>query len=161
MNAATTQYVEPVVKSIRVKATAKRAFEVFTVNAARWWPEGHSINSTKSPIKTIVIEPRGGGRWYEIGQDGSQCEWGKVVAWEPPKRVVLEWQINTDWVFDESLHTEVEVTFAQDGDETLVTLEHRFLERMGAKAVETRNMIDSEGGWGKTLKCYAAVVNVE
>lgn len=159
MNAVTASYVEPVVKTIRVKATAKRAFEVFTADATRWWNRAHSINPTKSPIERVVIDPRVGGRWYEIGQDGSECEWGKVLAWEPPKRVVLQWQISTDWVFDENLHTEVEVSFAQDGNETVVTLEHRFLENWGAKAQEARAAVNSDGGWGGILKGFAALVD--
>ena len=159
MNATTTAYVEPVVKTIRVKATAKRAFEVFTADATRWWNRSHSINPTKSPIEKVVLEPRVGGRWYEIGQDGSQCEWGKVLAWEPGKRVVLQWQIGTDWTFHEDLHTEVEVSFKQEGNETEVTLEHRFLERWGDKAHEARAAVASEGGWGGILKGYAELVN--
>jgi uncharacterized protein YndB with AHSA1/START domain len=160
MNTATAAaYVEPVVKTIRVKATPKRAFEVFTADATRWWNKSHSINATKSPIEKVVLEPRVGGRWYEIGEDGSQCEWGKVLAWEPPGRVLLQWQISTDWKFDENLHTEVEVTFVQDGNETVVTLEHRFLERWGAKALENRAAVASEGGWGGILKGYAALVD--
>ncbi len=157
--AAAPAYVEPVVKSIRVKATPKRAFEVFTADATRWWNKAHSISSTKSPIAKVVLEPRVGGRWYEVGEDGSECECGKVLAWEPGKRVVLQWQIGTDWAFHEDLHTEVEVTFKPEGNETLVTLEHRMLENWGAKALENRAAVASEGGWGGILKGYAALVD--
>ena len=154
MTTVTTPYVEPVVKSIRVKASPQRAFDVFTADASRWWNRNHSINPTRSPIEKVVLEPRVGGRWYEVGQDGSECEWGKVLAWEPPRRVVLQWQIGTDWQFHEDLHTEVEVTFEAQGSETLVTLEHRFLERWGEKARETREMVN--GGWGGLLERFAA-----
>ena len=155
MNATvTTPYVEPVVKTIRVKATQKHAFDVFT-KSTRWWNPQHSINPTRAAIKDVVLEPKAGGRWYERGVDGSECEWGKVLAWEPPKRVVLEWQISTQWTFDENLHTELEVTFEPDGPETVVRLEHRFLERWGDKAFETRNMVN--GGWGALMQRFANV----
>jgi len=155
MNATTAAaHVEPVVKTLRVKATARHAFEVFTADITRWWNRNHSINPTRSPLAKVVMEPKAGGRWYELGEDGSECEWGKVLAWDPPRRVVLAWQISTQWTFDASLHTELEVRFEPQGSETLVTLEHRFLERWGEKARETREMVD--GGWGGLLERFAA-----
>ena len=147
-------YVEPVVKTIRVKATPMHAFEVFTANVARWWNPRHSINPTRSPIEKIVMEPRAGGRWYERGADGSECEWGKVLTWDPPRRVVLAWQISTQWAYDATLHTELEVRFEPQGAETVVTLEHRLLERWGEKARETRDMVN--GGWGGLLDRFGA-----
>jgi uncharacterized protein YndB with AHSA1/START domain len=144
----------PVRKSITVKADAARAFEVFTGRIGRWWPRSHCIGS--SPQKDVLLEPRAGGRWYEIGEDGAQCNWGKVLAWEPPARVLLAWQIGTDWKYDADLVTEVEVTFTPVGaDETRVDLEHRNLERLGEKAETVRTAIDSEGGWSGILKLYA------
>lgn len=156
MNATTTPYVEPIVKTVRVKATPARAFEVFTSNAQSWWNPSHSINPTKSAIDKIVLEPKVGGRWYERGADGSECEWGHVKVWEPPKRVVIVWQINSQWTYDENLHTEVEVRFEPKGSETVVTLEHRFLERLGEKASQMREGMNS--GWGGQLDLYAAKV---
>ena len=155
MNATiTTQYVEPVVKTIRVKATPAHAFEVFTTSQ-RWWKPDHSINPTKSKIERIVMEPTVGGRWYERGVDGSECNWGRVLAWDPPRRLVLQWQISTQWTYDADLHTEIEVTFEPQGAETVVTLEHRFLERWGDKALETRNGVN--GGWGALMERFAAI----
>ncbi len=83
--------VAPVRKSITVAAAPDRAFQVFTEGMSRWWIKSHSIN--KSPIKDIVIEPKAGGRWYERGDDGSTCDWGRVLSWEPPTRLVLSWEI--------------------------------------------------------------------
>src|SRR6516225_6962741 len=105
----------PVRRSLTVKADAASAFDVFTNRIGNWWPHSHSIGS--SPQKSIVLEPRPGGRWFEIGEDGSQCNWGKVLAWEPPARVLLAWQINGDWKYDPDLITEVEVRFTalEDG----------------------------------------------
>jgi uncharacterized protein YndB with AHSA1/START domain len=143
----------PVRKSITVKADAAHAFAVFTGRIGNWWPHTHTIGT--SPQKAIVLEPREGGRWYEIGADGSQCNWGKVLAWEPPTRVLLAWQINADWKYDPDLITEVEVTFTSLGrDLTRVDLEHRNLERFGDKVETVRTAIDSEGGWTQIIKLY-------
>ena len=153
---AMTAYVEPVLKSIRVQAKPARAFEVFTAKMARWWLPTHTINPTKSPIAAIVIEPRPGGRWYERGADGSECEWGRVLVWQPPTRVVLAWQINAQWEYDASLVTEVEVRFtALPAGGTEVTLEHRLLERHGDAAAAVRDAINSPSGWSGLLERYA------
>ncbi len=152
----TTIRPAPVRKSITVEADAKHAFEVFTARIGSWWPRSHCIAS--SPQKDVVIEPRTGGRWYEIGEDGSQCDWGKVLAFEPPARLLLAWQINGSWKYDPDLVTEVEVKFTPlDGGRTRVELEHRNLERMGDKAEDVRTAINSEGGWSGILKTYAEV----
>ena len=100
-----------------------------------------------------------GGRWYEIGEDGSECDWGEVLAWEPPTRVLLAWRIGVDWQFDPKLLTEVDVRFTAIGDgETRVELEHRQLENMGEAAAKAREVFDSEGGWGGLLAAYRSAV---
>jgi uncharacterized protein YndB with AHSA1/START domain len=144
----------PIRKHVRVKAAPARAFEIFTAGMSSWWLKTHTINATKSPIKDIVIEPRAGGRWFERGEDGSECQWGKVLAWEPPTRLLLAWQINAQWQFDAALLTEVEISFASDGTGTLVTLEHRHLERLGDGADALRQAF--EGGWMNLLEQFAA-----
>jgi uncharacterized protein YndB with AHSA1/START domain len=146
----------PVRKSLTVKADAAHAFEVFTRRIGSWWPHSHSVGP--SPQKNVVLEPRAGGRWFEIGEDGSECPWGKVLAWEPPARLLLAWQLNGDWKYDPDLMTEVEITFtALAPDLTRVDLEHRYLERFGDKMEPVRTAIDSEGGWTQILKLYAQV----
>ena len=148
----------PVRRSVTVKASPARAFEVFTSGFSSWWPKTHSIGTV--PLKTATIEPRAGGRWYETGEDGSECPWGDVIAWEPPQRIVLAWRIGTDWKFDPDLLTEVEVRFVPlAGGGTRVDLEHRLLENMGPKAEETAVMLDSEGGWGGILLGFGAVLD--
>jgi uncharacterized protein YndB with AHSA1/START domain len=148
-------YIEPVVKSVRVRATPSRAFDVFTAGMGRWWIRSHSINPTKSPIAAVVIEPRAGGRWYERGEDGSECDWGRVLAWEPPTRVVLGWQLDAKWAFDPDLVTELEIRFdAADDGHTQVRLEHRHLERFGSDAETVRNALASPGGWTALLEAY-------
>ena len=150
----TTIRPAPVRKSIIVKADATHAFEVFTDRIGSWWPHSHSIGS--SPQREVVIERRAGGRWYEIGEDGSECEWGDVLVWDPPGRLVLAWRIGADWQYHAGLETEVEVTFVAEAAGTRVTLEHRRLERMGEAAQTLRAQVDSEGGWTGIMALYAA-----
>jgi uncharacterized protein YndB with AHSA1/START domain len=149
--------VAPVRKAVRVNADAARAFEAFTAGFTRWWPRSHSIG--KGPMKDGVIEPRAGGRWYERSADGSECEWGKVLVWEPPTRIVLAWQIDTQFKYDPSVISEVEVRFiAASPSLTVVELEHRNIDRLGTHAEEVRNKVDGPNGWGGILELYAACV---
>lgn len=143
----------PVRKSVYVAASPDQAFEVFTDGIGRWWPKSHKISG--ADLDRPIIEPRAGGRWYELAVDGSQCEVGKVLAWEPPHRLLLAWQLRHDWTFDPDLVTEVEVTFAAEGDGTRVNLEHRNLERLGDTAEAMRQQIDSPNGWGLLLRLYS------
>lgn len=145
----------PVRKSVRVKVPPTRAFDIFTAGMSRWWLKTHTINATKSPMKDIVMEPREGGRWFERGEDGSECQWGKVLAWEPPARLVLAWQIDAQFRFDAGLVTEVELRFTPDGTGTQVELEHRHLERLGEQAEALRKLVDSPNGWSKLLERFA------
>lgn len=147
----------PVRKSLLVKANREKSFAAFTGGIGRWWPRSKSIGS--APQTDVVLEPRVGGRWYERGADGSECEWGKVLEWEPPSRVLLAWQIGADWKFDATLVTEVEVTFtALASGETRVDLEHRYLERLGEGAERARAAFDSEDGWGGVLRDFGEMV---
>ena len=88
----------PVRKSLVVAADRQRSFQAFTDRMGRWWPRSHTIGT--SPPVTVVIEPRAGGRWYERGEDGSECEWGKVLQWDPPERLILAWQIDGNWKYN-------------------------------------------------------------
>jgi len=147
----------PVRKSITVPASPERAFEVFTARFGAWWPRSHHIGA--SALASAVIEPRAGGRWYEVGEDGAECDWGDVLAWEPPSRLLLAWRIGADWKHHPDLLTEVEVTFTAAGaGATRVDLEHRLLERMGEDAQRVRDSVDSDGGWGGILKSYADAI---
>ncbi len=143
----------PVRRSVHVKAAPERAFEVFTAGMGNWWIRSHSINT--SPQASIVMEPREGGRWYEVGEDGSECTWGRVLAWEPPQRLLLAWQISGQWKHDPDFITEVEVRFTRDGDGTRVDLEHRNLERFGDKENAMRAALGSPDGWAGLLARFA------
>ena len=110
--------IEPVRKSITVNTTPERAFNVFRQGS--WWPKEHSILASGSPQREIVIEPKVGGRWYEIGEDNSECVWGQIIVWDPPRRMVLGWQINGNFEIDRSATTEVEVNFIPEEGGTRV-----------------------------------------
>jgi len=147
----------PVRKSITVKASAERAFEVFTAEFDSWWPRSHHIG--KAPLKRAVIDGRVGGRCYNEQTDGTDCEWGEITVWEPPRRFVMAWKINAQWQYepDASKSSEVEVRFTAESDgSTRVDLEHRHFERMGADGAAMRSGVDSPGGWGSLLQLYAA-----
>ena len=107
----------------------------------------------------MIIEPRAGGRWYEIGNDGTEKQWGRVLAWEAPERLLLAWQLNAEWTYDPDFETTVEVRFTADGDHTIVEFEHRDLDRFGEKAEEVRGGYETgmEGGWGQLLAGYQAL----
>ena len=102
-----------VFRSVSVPLPQARAFELFTTRMTEFWPKEHSIGAAE--LAEVVIEPRSGGRWFERGVDGGECQWGRVAAWEPPQKVVLLWQIGADWQFDPEFETEVEVTFSEEG----------------------------------------------
>lgn len=140
----------PIHKILRVSVPPERAFQIFAGAMGRWWLKSHSL--LRSPQVDVVIEPRAGGRWYEIGEDGSEQDWGKVVAWEPPHRLLLDWQLTGEWTYDRDFHTSIEVRFSPDGDGTLVVFEHRDLDRYGEKADEQRAGMD--GGWSELLNGF-------
>jgi uncharacterized protein YndB with AHSA1/START domain len=143
----------PVKRSIFVHAPQAHAFEVFTDGIGLWWPKTHAIGDAE--LDKPVIEPREGGRWYQRGVDGSECDIGKVLAWNPPSRLLLAWQLDPDWNFNADLVTEVEVTFMPEGNGTRVDLEHRYLERMGDRAEEMAEKVGSPGGWTAVLQLYS------
>ena len=148
--------VEPVRKNVVIDAPQARVFSVFTDGIDKWWPREHHVGPT--PLKQAVLEPKAGGRWYSLCEDGTEVNVGKVLVWEPPKRLVLSWQLTAEWKYDAEFVTEVEVTFTAEGPKkTRVDLEHRNLARFGTAATATRAMFDSPGGWGLTLERFAKV----
>jgi uncharacterized protein YndB with AHSA1/START domain len=150
----------PIRKTLRVRAPQEKAFRVFTASMGKWWLKSHSL--LQAPQQDVLIEPREGGRWFERGEDRSEQDWGRVLAWEPPQRVVLAWQLNADWAYDAGFETIVEVTFTAEGDETIVAFEHRDLERYGERAKELRGGYESgmEGGWAALLAGFQGEAEV-
>lgn len=144
-------------RSVSVSAAPERAFEVFTAGMDRWWPrQGYSIGA--APLRAAVLEPGEGGRWYQRDDAGVECTWGRVLVWEPPRRLVLAWQISHEWSYDPDLVTEVEVTFTPEpGGGTRVDLEHRHLDRYGEHLAAMLAAYDSPDGWQGLLAGYAAM----
>ncbi len=143
-------------KELVARCSPERAFEAFTRDFGQWWPLGtHHIGTANA--ETAIIEPFVNGRWFERAMDGSECNWGRVLAWDPPRRLLLAWQINTNWQFDPDFQTEVEVTFQEAGaGRTRIVLEHRQLERFGAEAEKMRTAFESEGGWGGIMAQFVS-----
>ena len=148
--------ITPIQKHITVAASPERAFDIFTADIGSWWNPEYSIGT--EPLATVVIEGHEGGRWYERGEGGAECDWGRVLVWDPPQRLLLVWQITADWRHDPDLHTEVEVRFVPEGASTRVELEHRGLESLGAQAQSVRAIFDSPGGWPGLLARLAGAV---
>jgi uncharacterized protein YndB with AHSA1/START domain len=142
-------------KRIVVRASRSVAFEVFTAGISRWWPMGsHTI--LKAALREVVIEPRVGGRWFQRGEDGSECDIGRVLAWAPPERLLLSWHLNGRWEVEPNVESEVAIRFvAVDAMTTEVELEHRLLERFGGTAAALRAGVDGENGWPLLLKLFA------
>ena len=152
-------------KSVRVKASIERAFSVFVEQMETWWPATHHLG--KSPFEAIFVEPRVGGRWYERNTDGEQCDWGTVLAWDPPNRVRFSWHLGPghekpDWIFDPDMSkaSEVEIAFTTVAESvTLVELTHSKLERHGEGHEQLRALFDGPGAWGDILNLYAQRAN--
>lgn len=146
-----------VVRSLTVPVGAAQAFEIFTSRMNEFWPREHHIGAAE--MAEAVLEPRAGGRWYEKGVDGSECEWGRVATWEPPARLVILWQISREWQYDPTFETEVEVTFTENQPgTTTVQLEHRQLDRFGDGFEKFASGLGGDTGWGKILAQYAALM---
>ena len=148
--------------TITVGVPVDQAFRVFTDAFGSWWPPENHIG--QADMAKAILEPRVGGRWYEQGVDGSECDWGRVLAWEPPHRLVVTWQINGQWQYDpDPAHaSEIEVRFTADGPEqTMVELEHRLLDRL-VDGRALRDGITGGGGWSAILELFAkAAANQE
>lgn len=139
-----TEAIPPVRKSIVVPWSVDRAFHRFTAEIADWWPlSTHSVGADKA--NTVTFEGRVGGRLFETLQDGTEAEWGRVTAWEPPRRVAFTWHPGRT----EETRQEVEVTFRSDGAGTRVELVHTGWERIPEKPREMRDRYDS--GWDHVL----------
>jgi hypothetical protein len=144
--------------SVSVPIARERAFRLFTEEIGSWWPtDTHTLS--EGPI-TEVFEPRRGGRWYELAEDGQECTVATMLVWEPPRRFVMAWQLTPEWKFEPDLDraTQVEVTFENDAeDSTRVTLEHRGFEAYGEPGGEMRESVGGREGWPVIIERYAEV----
>ena len=154
----TTQAADTTARaSIMVDAPQERAFAVFTDGIDSWWPREHTIGEAE--LKQMVLEPKVGGRAYGIGVDGSESDWGRVLAFDRPNRIVVSWDITLQWKheLDPAKTSEFEVRFIPDGpDRTRVELEHRHLERHGQGWEAMRDAVGSPNGWQGGLELFAA-----
>jgi uncharacterized protein YndB with AHSA1/START domain len=152
--------VVEVFRSMSVPLSQTRAFELFTTRMTEFWPKEHSIG--ESELAEVVLEPRTDGRWFERGIDGSECQWGRIASWEPPRKVVLLWQIGSDWRFDPEFETEVEVMFIEEGPErSRVDLRHRNLQRYGDNTEQMRAIFGDPKGWTGTLASFVDLAGTE
>ena len=140
-------------KTVVVECALETAFATFTAGLGRWWPVStHSRGEGR--VQTAILEERTGGRLYEVWDDGSEHQWGEVLVWEPPHRLVLSWQPNPK----RPSPTEVEVRFAAEGSATRVELEHRGWDRLAAEAVDVQGSY--ERGWDEVLGAYRAALSI-
>jgi uncharacterized protein YndB with AHSA1/START domain len=156
MTQATQQDVR---REVTVQATLERAFAVFAERFDSWWPRSHHIGAAE--MAEAIIEPRAGGRWYERGVDGSECNWGEVLVYDPPHRLMLSWHLDGEWAYDPDPEhaSEVEVTFTPAGEGTRVELVHRGFERVGPTGAALREGVSREGGWGGLLERFGEAVD--
>ena len=142
-------------KTLTVQAPQAHCFQVFTEHMTAWWPSAsHHIG--KSPVEAIVVEPRVGGRWYERGTDAVECDWGSVTAYDPPSRLALDWQLNTEFAYDANFHSPIEILFiAESPNATRIEFEHR-IDAFGEQAAAMLPILDSDGGWGGILALFLA-----
>jgi uncharacterized protein YndB with AHSA1/START domain len=150
-----TDTTSAVTTSITVDAPTELAFAVFTEDIGSWWPPEHHI--LQAPLASMVFEPREGGRVYDVGEDGSECQWARVLVHEPPRRVVFSWDVSLEWRVesDPARTSEVEVRFISEGpNRTRVELEHRHLERHGEGWEGMRDAVASPEGWPVGLQSF-------
>jgi uncharacterized protein YndB with AHSA1/START domain len=152
-----TQSTEaPVRTSIVVDAPVERAFSVFTDDMGSWWPPEHHI--LEGELEEIVLEPHIGGRIYDRATDGTTCAWARVLAYDPPNRIVFSWDIGLDWQIetDPDKTSEVAVTFtAETPARTRVELTHSGIERHGEGWERMRDAVASPDGWGVGMRRFA------
>lgn len=151
---------EPIRRHIVVSAPVERAFTVFTAQFGDFKPREHNLLSV--PIVETVFEPRVGGHIYDVGEDGSRCRWARVLAFEPPSRVVFSWDIGPTWQVesDTSRTSEVEVRFIPEApDRTRVELEHRHLDRHGQGWRSVADGVGGDAGWPLYLRRFGELID--
>ncbi|PRX44675.1 uncharacterized protein YndB with AHSA1/START domain [Prauserella shujinwangii] len=159
----TTQAQNTTVRTqVVVETTIERAFALFTERFGDFKPREHNLLGAE--LAETVLEPRVGGHIYDRAVDGSVCRWARILAYEPPTRVVFSWDINPRWQIesDPDKTSEVEVRFvAETGGRTRVELEHRNLDRHGTGWQSVGDGVGGEGGWPLYLRRYADLVGQE
>ena len=158
----TPQRTPNVAHHVVVNAAIERAFTVFTEQFGAFKPREHNLLAV--PIAETVLEPRMGGHIYDRGVDGSICRWARILAYEPPQRLVFTWDIGPTWQLetDPARASEVEVRFTAESDErTRVDLEHRHLDRHGPGWQSVADGVDGDAGWPLYLDRYTHLLSAE
>jgi uncharacterized protein YndB with AHSA1/START domain len=141
---------EPIVHEFTVACQPEHAFAVWAERTSLWWPAGHSVSGAP---EAVTIEPRTGGRIFERAAGGEEHDWGQVLAWEPPRRLVYSWHLRQD----RADATEVEIRFEEGpAGATTVTIEHRGWDRLGQRGPERRDA--NRRGWAGLLPHYVEAV---
>jgi uncharacterized protein YndB with AHSA1/START domain len=143
---------EPLRLSFEVDCPPEHAFDVWTRQISRWWPADHT--ATGATGSEVVLEGRVGGRIFELTAVGGEIDWGEVTAWEPPHRLVYSWHLRSD----RTDATEVQIAFRQQAAGTLVEIEHRGWERLGAAGPDWRER--NKGGWTGLIPHYLAAASM-
>jgi uncharacterized protein YndB with AHSA1/START domain len=141
--------IEPIRLAFEVDCPVEHAFDVWTAGIAQWWPRDHTVSAEADLV--VVLEGRPGGRIFERRASGAEHDWGEVTIWEPPRKLAYTWHLNRD----RSDATDVEISFVASGEAaTLVEIEHRGWERLGAGGKDWRDR--NQGGWATLLPHYIA-----
>lgn len=151
-----TARMATVKRTLHVNVPIEFAFRMMTQKMATWWPATHHIG--KTPFAEIVVEPHTGGRWFERDVAGAECDWGRVLTWNPPKQLVVSWHLQADWTFDPDMSRASEVSFefiAEGPEATRLEFEHRHIERHGEGWQKVFAGVDSPGGWTVVLAQFA------
>jgi uncharacterized protein YndB with AHSA1/START domain len=138
--------MDPLVVEFSVACSADHAFSVWADRTSMWWPHDHSVSG--DPELTVTFEPRAGGRIFERTSQGTEHDWGEVLVWDPPAKLVYLWHIGRD----SGAATEVEVNFSEEGPDTTISIVHRGWERLGDEGPDLRNR--NRQGWSGLLPHY-------
>lgn len=150
---------EPIRVRLSVPLPVEAAFRLFVDELNTWWPAEYTWSG--DVLEQIAVEPREGGRCFEVGPHGFTCDWGRVLTFDSPRRIVFTWQISPrrEPVPDPAQASEIEVRFEPSGAGTQVDFEHRLFERHGEGGAEYRAALASEQGWPYILSRYADAAN--
>ncbi len=143
---------------IIVKASVEKSFKTFTERCHDWWPKEYKLGEAERT--DIVVESHVDGRWYEKGSDGSECLWGKVLAWDPPNHLAFSWQIKPNFTPepDPERASRVDIRFRENGPaSTTITLVHSDFERHGEGWEAMRDSVAHKGGWQEILKQFSNI----
>lgn len=143
--------IDPLVVEVEVEVSQEHAFDVWTTRLGAWWPRSH----TMSDPADVIVEPFEGGRIFERAADGSELEWGEIVAWEPPHQLRCLWHL----FFDRSEATDLEVTFTATEIGTKVTIRQSGWERLGDSGPPRRTR--TQAAWSAILSDFAAAAGAD